>query len=60
MTLLFAPMTQYTSSPTTLLTMMTTDHPVVSKLIEDVEAHPHRDELINIMFEQILDDDYQV
>lgn len=53
-------MTQYTSSPTTLLTMMTTDHPVVSKLIADVEAHPHKDELISIMFEQILDDDYQV
>ena len=39
---------------------MGADHPAVAKLIADVEAHPHKDELINIMFEQILDDNYQV
>lgn len=53
-------MTQSTTSHKNFADMMETDQPAVAKLIADVEAHPHKDELINIMFEQILDDDYQV
>ena len=50
-------MTMTTPATTTFLMSDTAQERLVNQLIAEIEEHPHKDELLSLAIEQILDND---